>query len=402
MNLKKTAQRVSPTEKNANLNKALHLVAEPPPSPSKTISRVLTPEEAERFGEALDAIRDDVLSDLGQADVDHIRGVIRACRYSEVGGRFLLHFGLDPITFIVGTGLLSLSKIIENMEIGHNVMHGQYDWTNDPDLNGATYEWDHSCTGDDWREYHNFEHHTFTNVLNKDRDIGYAFLRVCPEQPWHPVYLVQTLSAALLALGFEWGVGGHGLHLEEVWQGKQSLRALAQRARPFLKKTGWQLLKDYGFFPALAGFNGPRVAAGNLLANLTRNLWTFSVIFCGHFPEGVRVYTEEETQNESRGQWYARQIGGSANIEGSPWFHVLTGHLSHQIEHHLYPDLPGARYPQIAEKVRAVCERHGQLYNTGSFGQQLRSVLHKIVKHSLPSTSVTRTLRRPPLKTPMR
>jgi len=112
------------------------------------------------------------------------------------------------------------------------------------------------------------------------------------------------------------------------------------------------------------------------------------IIVCGHFPEGTRVYTEAEVAGESRGQWYVRQIHGSANIEGASWFHVLTGHLSHQIEHHLFPDLPARRYPEIAPRIRELCERHGLPYNTGSFAEQYGSVLMRNLRLALPSRAV--------------
>jgi linoleoyl-CoA desaturase len=127
------------------------------------------------------------------------------------------------------------------------------------------------------------------------------------------------------------------------------------------------------------------VFLGNLAANGIRNVWTNVIIFCGHFPEGTRVYTQEETRNETRGDWYIRQMSGSANIEGGSWFHVLTGHLSHQIEHHLFPDIPAHRYPDIAPKVQAICEKYGLGYNTGSFWKQYGSVLKSIFKHALPT-----------------
>jgi NADPH-dependent stearoyl-CoA 9-desaturase len=352
-----------------------------------TQSRILSREEADAFGAELDALRTEVIADLGQRDVDHIRRVIRTSRRSEAVGRLLLQLGVDPVTFVFGTGALSLAKILENMEIGHNVMHGQYDWTNDPALASHTYEWDIICTGDDWRYTHNYEHHTFTNIMGKDRDIGYVWLRVCPEQPWRPGHLVQPLVALLLALAFEWGVGGHGLRLDEVWTGSQPFAQLRRRARPFLAKAGWQLLKDYAFFPALALWNAPRVLLGNALANTTRNLWAFSVIFCGHFPEGVRVYDEGETRDENSGQRYLRQLGGSANIEGGRWFHLLTGHLSHQIEHHLFPDLPAARYPEMAPRVREICARYEQVYCTGRFRKQLGSVLGRLLRLALPGST---------------
>lgn len=348
------------------------------------ISKTLTRDEADAFGRELDALRQEIAGDLGARDVEHMRGVIRLAHRSEAAGRVLLAVGLGPVSFVVGTTALGLAKILENMEIGHNVMHGQYDWTGDPALASQTYEWDNVCTGDDWRHSHNYEHHTFTNILGKDRDVGYTALRVTPEQPWKPVYLTQAASAALLALFFQWGVGGHDLRIDETVNGTQSRAELARRARPFLTKAAWQLFKDYVFFPALALGNAPRVFAGNLAANGMRNLWTFAVIFCGHFPEGVRVYSVEETADESRGQWYARQLGGSANIEGSRWFHLLTGHLSHQIEHHLFPDIPASRYPEMAPRVREICRRYGQSYNTGSFARQLGSVARRILRLSLP------------------
>ena len=252
------------------------------------------------------------------------------------------------------------------------------------ELDARTYEWDNVCTGDDWRHSHNFEHHTFTNILGLDRDIGYMFLRVNAAQPWKPLHLVQPAAAALLALLFEYGVGLHDLRIGETLAGKQSPRELRERARPFLRKAGWQLAKDYVAFPALALWNAPRVLAGNILANVMRNLWTFGIIFCGHFPDGVQLFPTDAARDERRGAWYLRQLAGSANIEGSRAFHVMSGHLSHQIEHHLFPDLPASRYPELAPRVRAICERYGQAYNTGRFGRQLRSVARQLVSHALP------------------
>jgi linoleoyl-CoA desaturase len=205
------------------------------------------------------------------------------------------------------------------------------------------------------------------------------------------------MAALVLALYFQWGVAMHDLRILESLTDRESVARLAQRARPFLAKARSQLLKDYALFPALALWNAPRVLAGNLLANMTRNLWTFAVIFCGHFPEGVRFYSEAEAEDESRGQWYARQMNGSANIEGGRLFHIMTGHLSHQIEHHLFPDLPAARYPELAPRVREICERYGQRYCTGSFRRQLGSVAGRILRLALPGRPRSRVgAARPP------
>ena len=350
-------------------------------------SKSLSPTETDAFGRELDAVRDRVLADLGQRDVDHIRRIIRLVRYTETGGRVLLHLGIGPLTFALGVTALGASKILENMEVGHNVMHGQYDWTGDPTLDSKTYEWDLVADSTHWRHSHNFEHHTFTNILGRDRDIGYTFLRISPLQRWKPLHLVQPIGAALLALLFQWGVALHDLHLDQSFTGRQPFAELRRRATPVLRKAGWQLAKDYLVFPALALANAPRVALGNLLANGIRNVWTFAIIFCGHFPDGTRVYHKDEVTDERRGDWYLRQLNGSANISGSHALHVLSGHLSHQIEHHLFPDLPAARYPEIAPEVREICARYGQSYNTGSFAAQLGSVAKLLVRHALPTAA---------------
>jgi fatty acid desaturase len=351
-----------------------------------THTRTLNQEEQAEFAAALDALRASVVADLGQADVDHMRDVIRASYVSAAAGRVLLHFGFGPISFLLGVASLATAKILENMEIGHNIMHGQYDWSGDPSLQGKTYEWDIVCDGDNWRHFHNYEHHTFTNVLGLDRDIGYETLRVAPEQPWEPHHLFQPISATVLALFFQWGVAIHDLRLEEYLRGERPWKEFRKNARPFARKAGWQLFKDYVFFPLIALGNAPRVFVGNLLANGIRNVWTFAIIFCGHFPDGVRVYSQDETTNESRGGWYLRQLAGSANLEGGKLFHLMTGHLSHQIEHHMFPDIPAARYPEMAPHVQKLCEQYGQPYNTGGFFRQFGSVIRRILRYALPNS----------------
>ena len=353
----------------------------------------LTREQVEEIGRELDALREEVLDDLGAEDAAHIRGVVHLARGSAIVGRTLLMFGFTPVSFGLGVIALSAAKILENMEIGHNVLHGQYDWMNDPALDSQTYEWDIVCDASQWRHYHNYEHHTFTNVLGKDRDVGYGIIRVSEEQYWHPKHLFQPVSNVALSLLFQWGVATHDMDPVRVLAGRrddeETVRKRAEfpsKLQQFLGKAGRQLFKDYVFFPAIALGNAPRVLLGNLGANLARNVWTNVIIFCGHFPDGARFYTEEETANESRGKWYIRQIEGSANIEGRRWFHILSGHLSHQIEHHLFPDLPAHRYPEIAPRVRAVCEKYGLGYNTGSFWRQYGSVLTGLLRRSLPTS----------------
>lgn len=352
--------------------------------------------ELEAFASELDALRNHVMRDLGERDVQHIRRVIRLQRIAEVTGRGALFASVFPPMWFAGTAMLALSKVLENMEIGHNVLHGQYNFTRDPALNGSRYEWDWSCSAEQWRHSHNYIHHTFTNVVGKDRDVGYGLLRMADEQAWLPLTILQPIYALGLMLAFEAGVAVHDLELNLMLTGRKPLNEFLALAKPLLKKTSKQVAKDYVLFPLLAGPAAPLVFAGNLSANVARNVWAFSVIFCGHFPDGTHTYDESALENESRGAWYLRQVRGSANIEGPAWMHVLTGHLSHQIEHHLFPDMPASRYPEIADEVRAICQRYGIAYNTGSMPHQLAGAWRRILRLTLPSkTPVTATVEKP-------
>jgi fatty acid desaturase len=349
--------------------------------PGDELLHRLTPEQIEAFGAEMDAIRQRVIGQLGEEDATYIRNVVKAQRGFEVAGRALFYL---PPAWPLAVAALSVSKILDNMEIGHNVMHGQYDWMGDPGLNSRMYEWDNVCPSEQWKNSHNFIHHTYTNILGKDRDIGYGILRMDEEQKWSPYYLGNPLYAFLLMVFFEWGVAMHDLEVENIVAGRRSLEDNKPLYPGLIRKIRNQALKDYLLFPALTGPLFPLTFAGNATANLVRNIWAFNIIFCGHFPAGVATFSQEECEDESRGHWYYRQLLGSANITGGRLFHVMTGNLSHQIEHHLFPDLPARRYPQISAEVREICERYGIAYNTGPLGKQLFSVARKICRFALP------------------
>jgi NADPH-dependent stearoyl-CoA 9-desaturase len=347
-------------------------------------SAELTLADIEEFGRELDRLREEIIAGRGADDARYIRRVITAQRGLEAGGRVVMFASLLPPAWLAGTAMLATAKILENMEIGHNVLHGQWDWMRDPEIHSTTWEWDSATPAEQWKHSHNYVHHTYTNVLGKDRDIGYSLLRVAPEQPWHPVYLAQPFYNLALAAIFEWGIAVYDAEIERCWRREKSVAETWARLRKSLRKAGKQAVKDYVAFPVLAGPAFLPVLLGNLTANTVRNVWAHTIIFCGHFPEGAEVFTEDEIEGETRGQWYLRQLLGSANIDGSALLHLLSGNLSFQIEHHLFPDLPSNRYAQIAPRVRALCERFDLPYTTGPLARQTASVWKRILRLALP------------------
>jgi linoleoyl-CoA desaturase len=398
----------------------------------------LSEEQIEELGQAFDAIHDEVFSDLGDRDRRYITSMIALHRRMLVASRVLLLASRYKVTWVAGTSLLSLAKILENMEIGHNVMHGQWDWMNDPQINSSTWDWDSASTAEAWKHSHNYVHHTYTNIRGKDRDLGYEIMRIDPHQKWNPVYLLQPFYNLVLAAFFEWGVAAHDLDFEAIKTGEKSKEKIFRELKGMAVKGRAQIVKDYLAFPAISAAAAaaltwavetaqedarrrrqPRVRRGlesvvsrarrtsagaealtaaadaarttfrttlraDFTANIVRNVWAYAIIFCGHFPDQTYTFTQEETEDESRGGFYVRQLLGAANIEGTPLFHVVSGNLGYQVEHHLYPDMPSTRYGEIAPRVKEICKRYELPYNTGPFFKQLGTVQRTILRLAFP------------------
>ncbi|MGW5522963.1 fatty acid desaturase family protein [Gordonia sp. NPDC003950] len=344
----------------------------------------LTDADVEALGAELDALRREVEADRGLRDVRYLRRTILAQRALEVTGRALLLGSHKRPLWLLGTGSLALAKIIENMELGHNVMHGQWDWMNDPEVHSTTWEWDMVCASPHWKHSHNYIHHKYTNVVGMDHDVGYKILRVTRDEEWEPRRLFQPLFNVMLAATFEWGIGLHDLALKDVLEGKKPMSEARPQIQEFGRKIGKQVAKDYVLFPALTGPNFRHTLTANLTANLIRNLWAYVVIFCGHFPDGAEKFTVDTLDNETQGQWYLRQMLGSANFRAGPAMAFMSGNLCYQIEHHLYPDLPSNRLAEIAVRVRALCDKYDLPYTTGSLWFQYLKTLRTINKLALP------------------
>jgi linoleoyl-CoA desaturase len=356
----------------------------------------LTPDDIDQIGRELDALRERVLSSLGERDAAYIRRVIDVHRKLELGSRALLIAGRFPGAWLLGTIGLSVAKILDNMEIGHNVLHGQWDWMRDPKIHSTTWDWDHASPPELWQRAHNQRHHTYTNILGKDNDLGYGIMRVDEDQPWVPRYLVQPFWNFINACIFEYGIAAYDLELGMVLRKKDTKNPVFKaNLKKVLTKIRKQATKDYVVHPVLSFPTGSFFSTllANATANVVRNIWAHSVIMCGHFPEGVETFEKRSIEGETKGDWYVRQMLGSANISGSKLMHIMTGNLSHQVEHHLFPDLPSNRYSEIAPKVQALFEKYNLNYCARPLVPQVYSAWHKVLRLSLPNDWLDSTTR---------
>jgi NADPH-dependent stearoyl-CoA 9-desaturase len=343
----------------------------------------LSQADIEALGNELDTIRRDIEESLGARDGAYIRHTITFQRTLDVLARLLIACSRSRAGWALGTASLAFAKIVENMEIGHNVCHGQWDWMNDPEIHSNTWEWDMVAVSSQWRYSHNYRHHVFSNVVGVDDDLGFGVMRVTRDESWQPVHLLQPLRNLLLAFIFEWGIGLQGVHSERDRLAPDAGK-VAQARQALTAKIARQAVKDYVLFPALIPRRWRRTLAANVAANLLRNIWAYVVIFCGHLPDGAEKFSADVLENESHAEWYLRQMLGAANFKAGPLLAFSSGNLCFQIEHHLFPDLPSNRLAQIAVRVRAVCEKYDLPYTTGSLLRQYLLTLRTIHKLALP------------------
>ncbi len=282
--------------------------------------------------------------------------------------------------------MLGVAKILENMEIGHNVMHGQWDWMRDPEIHSATWEWDYVCPSDQWKHSHNVVHHTWTNVIGKDRDVGYEILRVTRRaavaaglpRAARLQRAARRCSSSGASRSTTSTSGPPGATAKELADAARASSGIGRKAG-----AGREGLRAVA--AARRARSSSTSLAANAVANLIRNVWSYMIIFCGHFPDGVHVFTERTCRGrDPRPAGTSARSSARATSTGGPLFHILSGNLSHQIEHHLFPDMPSNRYPEVAPRVRALSARYGVPYNTGSFSRQFGTTTRKIWRYALP------------------
>ncbi|OBB94967.1 fatty acid desaturase [Mycobacterium sp. 852002-40037_SCH5390672] len=343
----------------------------------------LSDDDVEALAVALEAIRRDVEDSRGAKDREYIRRAIAFQRCLEIAARLTIGGTKSKLGWAAGTAALAAAKCVENMELSHNISHGQWDWMNDPEIHSSTWEWDMVGPSKHWQSSHNHLHHLFTNIVGVDDDLGFGVLRVTRDQEWQPSSLAQPLRAVLLAVAFEWGVALHGLYAVQDRETTDAGKSAHKRV--MMSKMARQIGKDYVFFPALSRRRWRRTLGANIVANGLRNVWAYAVIVCGHFADGAEKFAPSVLESETKPEWYLRQMLGTANFRAGPVLAFMSGNLCYQIEHHLFPDLPSNRYPEIAARVRALCVTYDLPYTTGPLLRQYLLTVRTICKLALPN-----------------
>jgi NADPH-dependent stearoyl-CoA 9-desaturase len=352
------------------------------------------------FGHAIDAIKKDVESRIGEGDLRHVKRLRLFSRAMEIVGRTCIHISFEPILFGIGVVALFLHKQVEATEIGHTALHGAYDrFGENSGFHSSKFWWRVPIDEESWRQGHNVKHHGHTNVAGKDPDIHFGPVRLTTHTPWRPAHRFQ-LPLVLFHIfpNFVMLMNLHFTGLNDVWfgNGRGGMDVLSDRSKASIRGAYWKTIRkyvpyyayEYVLFPLLCGPFFWKVLLGNWLSETMRDVYCAATIFCGHIGAHIKAYPETE-RTTSRGAWYARQVESTNDFEVSWPVSVLCGGLDRQIEHHLFPKFPPERLREAAPLVQKACEEHGVRYHSGPWGTVLGKALSWIAALSRPSPTTT-------------
>jgi linoleoyl-CoA desaturase len=347
----------------------------------------------ESFRRELDALHERTRPKVGSEDLEYITRVDRWSRIGMWTGRALVALSPDPITFALGVAMVTIGKQLQATEVGHAVLHGAYDQILTGEgaahrFNSKTWVWLAPIDEASWRDAHNIKHHQYANIVGRDPDVASGVVRCNQEVPWESAHRHQLANGLLGWLFFASYMNAHVTGLVEHWSKERKDYTVLSPDDPdagrkayasALRKWKRYYLKELVLIPLLTGPFFIKTLIGNLLSEVLRDVYTAATIWCGHIGEDTAAYPKGTRAGE-RANWYRMQVEASNNFEVPLPVSMLCGALDRQIEHHLFPRLPTNRLREIAPEVRAICERHGVRYRTGSWGNTLFKALRQTWK----------------------
>lgn len=346
------------------------------------------------FAADIDALRAELVADLGPADGAHLLRMERWGRLCSALGYATAWIAPNPISAL----LIGLGQSARWTMVTHHVMHRGYDRV--PELPARLHsqryargwrrwfdwpDWIHPAA---WAHEHNRLHHFHTGEIDD------------PDLVEHNSWLIRLAALPrplkwllIVLLMATWKFSYYAPNTFWAWRQQQSTeRQGASRARADSDMGRvWRLLYPgerlllpvtpralhfwgrcmlpyaalrFGLIPALflplGTWAWAAVLINSLLAELITNIHSFLIIVPNHAGDDVYRF---DGRFANRGEFYLQQIVGSVNYHGgSDRTDFLMGYLNYQIEHHVWPDLPMLKYRQAAPRLQAICARHGVPY----------------------------------------
>src|SRR5690606_6079574 len=262
-------------------------------------------------------------------------------------------------------GLLGINFAVIGFNIMHEGGHGsfsRYKWLNDVsayslNLLGGNIHF--------WKQKHNIDHHTYTNIEGMDHDIDVKFMRMHEEQPRYGYHRFQHYYWVLL-----YGISYMAWVLYQDFEkyfsrkmektGRRKKLDVKEHVIFWLTKVGYVFLYFIipilfvGWVQTLVGFVVLSIACG----------FSISIVFqLAHVVEGTQFPEADSETNKIEKEWAVHQLATTAKFATqskiADWF---LGGLNVQVEHHLFPSISHVHYPQINKLVKETCQEFNVAY----------------------------------------
>ncbi len=327
-------------------------------------------EKIKGFTQELIKLKKQTYASLQEQDFKHLKKIIWVNRILALIAFAFIWTGPNPISIIC----LGLSLSGQWMIVMHHVNHRGYD--NVPNAPARYhsktfamgwrrfidwFDWMYPAA---WQYEHNIAHHFNTNE-NQDPD-NPSDNSVWLQQKNYPRW-VKYLTC--IGFGFIWKFFYYAPNIMKSLEQKKAYSRNDTSNNNYLWRT-W-LVSYIPYFsvnfillPLLfLPFGWPiflSVLINRVGAELFTNFQTFMMIVPNHAGQDVYVFKQHFNTKE---EFFLAQILGSCNYKtGVAWRDYLCGYLNYQIEHHLFPDLPAAKYVEIQPKIKALCQKYDLPY----------------------------------------
>lgn len=258
----------------------------------------------------------------------------------------------------VFTVILVATTIMRSTFVAHDLIHGQYFSSRDTNkkvsylfanvIMGISRSW--------WEKKHNFLHHTFTNIIDKDMDIdacGGAFIdRHLYPRLFHKYQHILFWPLLLLLYGVFW-VQSVVYVFQKRYYGEIFLLGLNLLLPIFIVYSlGWVV----GLITVVSMY-------------FLWSAWFGAVIITNHL--GLEMFPEESYKDFT---WLELQNRTSRNIKGGWFIHWFYGGLNTQVEHHLYPKAARFYLLKAARITEEFCKEHNIIYITSTPWEAYRDI----------------------------
>lgn len=216
-----------------------------------------------------------------------------------------------------------------------------------------------------WKQKHNIDHHTYTNVDGLDHDIDVKFMRMHADQPHHWYHRFQFAYWFLL-YGISYIAWVMYQDYEKYFSGKMGIKderkemPLREHLIFWATKTAYLLI--YLIIPILFVGWGPALL-GWLIAGIACGFCLAVVFQLAHVVEHTQFPVPDEDSQKIEQEWTVHQLSTTSNFAtGNKIISWILGGLNFQVEHHLFPRVSHVHYPALNKLVKATCAEYNITY----------------------------------------